>query len=186
MVNVSQHAIRSLEEHRGYLRVLAGLQLHPRLKGQLDPSDIVQQTLLKAHEKHDQFRGSTDRELRGWLRAILARNLVDAARGYRRRRGEAVRSLEVALDQSSARLEGLLVAEQSSPSQNVMRRERLVELSACLCRLPDDQRTALELRYLRGMSVAAAAEQMGRPPASVTGLLYRGTRALRALLNECA
>ena len=59
------------------------------MRGQLDPSDIVQQTLLKAHEKFDQFRGSTEHELRGWLRAILARNLVDAARGHHRQ-GDAV------------------------------------------------------------------------------------------------
>ena len=61
-----------------------------------------------------------------------------------------------------------------------MRAEQLVELAASLRQLPDDQRTALELRYLRGLSVAAVAEQMGRAPVSVTGLLYRGTRALRS------
>ena len=76
-----RHASGSLEDYREYLRLLAGLQLHPRLRGQLDPSDIVQQTLLKAHEKHEQYRGNSDQELRGWLRSILARYLIDAA-GY--------------------------------------------------------------------------------------------------------
>jgi RNA polymerase sigma-70 factor, ECF subfamily len=184
VVNIAKCAIPALESYRDYLRVLAGHQLHPRLRGQFDPSDIVQQTLLKAHEKQEQFRGSTDQELRGWLRAILARSLVDAARGHRRQNGDAVRSLETALANSSARLEALLVAEQSSPSQKVMRAEQLVTLAASLLRLPDDQRTALELRYLRGLSVAAVAEQMGRAPVSVTGLLYRGTRALRDLMNQ--
>jgi RNA polymerase sigma-70 factor, ECF subfamily len=176
-------ASRSLEDYREYLRMLAGLQLHPGLRGQLDPSDIVQQTLLKAHEKHDQFRGSTEHELRGWLRAILARNLVDAARGHFRQ-GDAVRSLEAALDESSARLEAILVSGESSPSQKVVRAEQFVELASSLRQLPDDQRTALELRYLRGLSVAAVAEQMGRAPVSVTGLLYRGTRALRELMTR--
>ena len=184
MIDIPQRALRSLEDYREYLRLLARHQLHPRLRGQLDPSDIVQQTLLKAHEKHNQFRGSTDQELRGWLRAILARSLIDAARGHRRRSGNAVRSLEAALDESSARLEALLVADQSSPSQRAVKAEQLVDLATCLRSLPDDQRTALELRYLHGLSVAAVAEQMGRPPVSVTGLLYRGTRALRALLNQ--
>jgi RNA polymerase sigma-70 factor (ECF subfamily) len=184
MVDIPKCEIPALENYREYLRLLAGHQLHPRLRGQVDPSDIVQQTLLKAHEKHDQFRGNTDHELRGWLRAILARKLVDAARGHRRQRGDAVRSLEAALGSSSARLEALLVAEQSSPSQKVMHAEQLLNLAGALRRLPDDQRTALELRYLRGLSVTAVAEQMGRAPVSVTGLLYRGTRALRNLLNQ--
>jgi RNA polymerase sigma-70 factor (ECF subfamily) len=184
VVDVPQHASRSLEDFREYLKLLAGVQLHPRLRGQLDASDIVQQTLLKAHEKQEQFRGSTDHELRGWLRSILARNLVDAARVHRRRQGDAIRSLEAVLEESSARLEAFVISEQSSPSQNAMKAEQLVALTASLRQLPDDQRIAVELRYLHGLSVAAVAEEMGREPVSVTGLLYRGTRALRSMMNQ--
>ncbi len=103
---------------------------------------------------------------------------------HRRRQGDAVRSLEAALDESSARLEAVLISEQSSPSQKAMKAEQVTALAASLRQLPDDQRTAIELRYLRGLPVAAVAEQMGRPPVSVTGLLYRGTRALRSLMNQ--
>ncbi len=47
-----------------YLRVLARLNLDARLRGKIDASDIVQQTVLQAHERSDQFRGSTEAE---WL-----------------------------------------------------------------------------------------------------------------------
>jgi RNA polymerase sigma-70 factor, ECF subfamily len=173
----------SLEDYRDYLHLLARIQFPSRLRGQFDPSDIVQQTLLKAHEKHDQFRGETDQELRAWLRTILARILADVSRVNRRRGGDAVRSIEAELDQSSARLEAFLVADQSNPSQKVIRAEEVLVLASALRRLPDDQRTALELRYLQGLSVATVAERMGRGPESVTGLLYRGTRTLRELMN---
>jgi hypothetical protein len=100
--------LRPLEHYREYLRLLARLQLDPRLRGQLDPSDIVQQTLLRAHERFDQFRGQTDLELRAWLRAIMARSLFDAARKFGRQTGDRAQSLEAALEQSSARLEAFL------------------------------------------------------------------------------
>src|SRR4051812_33589483 len=98
------HAASPLARYREYLRLLARLQIDPRLRGQLDPSDIVQQTLLKAHERFDQFRGRTDQELGAWLRAILARTLVDAVRKFGRQKGDRARSLADALEQSSLRL----------------------------------------------------------------------------------
>jgi RNA polymerase sigma-70 factor (ECF subfamily) len=173
-----------LEHYREYLRLLARLQLDPRLRGQLDPSDVVQQTLLRAHERLDQFRGRTDEEMRAWLRAILAHTLVDAVRKFGRQKGDRARSLEAALEQSSAKLEALLASEESNPSHGALRAERLIELAEALARLPEDQRTAVELRYLQGLAVPDVAERMGRTTVSVTGLLYRGMKALREVLSE--
>jgi RNA polymerase sigma-70 factor, ECF subfamily len=175
---------RPLKHYREYLRLLARLQLDCRLRGQLDPSDIVQQTLLTAHERFHQFRGQTDLELRAWLRAILAHSLVDAARKFGRQKGDRAQSLEAALEQSSAKLETFLAYEESSPSQGAARAERLMELSLALARLPEDQRTAVELRYLRGLAVPDVALEMGRSTVSVTGLLYRGMKALRDVMVE--
>ncbi len=174
----------ALEHFREYLRLLARLQLDPRLRAELDPSDIAQQTLLKAHERLDQFRGQTDDELRAWLRAILARNLADAIRRFRRQKGDRAHSLETALEESSGKLEVFLASEESSPSQGALRAERLIELADALAQLPDDQRTAVEMRYLHGLAVPDVANQMGRSTVSVTGLLYRGMKALRELTGQ--
>ena len=182
MSHAAEGLPRPLGQYRDYLGILARLHMDPQSRGALDPSDIVQQTLLKAHENIQGFRGRTDAELQAWLRAILSQQLAIVAR-QRGRRTFRTRSLEAALNQSSARLETLLAGEQSSPSQNMERAEQLADMAMALAGLPDAQRTATELRYLRGLSVPDVAKQMGRTTVSVTGLLYRGTRALRERMS---
>ena len=173
-----------LEGHRNYLGLLARLQLYPRLQRQLDPSDVVQQTLLAAHEKREQYRGGTEAEFKGWLRAILANQMACALRRFGRQGGDRVRSIEISLEQSSTRLEIWLAADQPSPDQRAEHAELLLRLAGALDGLPDDQRTALELRHLRGLSVPEVCQQMGRTTASVAGLLRRGSQVLRELMED--
>ena len=59
----------SLERHRAFLLLLVRLQLGPRLQSKLDPSDIVQETLLKAHAHRDQYHGASPAEWEAWLAA---------------------------------------------------------------------------------------------------------------------
>lgn len=182
MAPATERTPRPLEYYREYLRLLARLQLAPWLRGPVDPSDIVQQTLLQAHQNLDNFRGKTDLEFQAWLRAILAQQIAQVAR-KRARQGRSL-SLETTLDHSHARLEELLAAEQSSPSAGALRAERLIELAEAVATLPEDERTAVELRYLGGFSVPEVAERMNRGMVSVTGLIYRGTRTLRQRLGR--
>ena len=174
------------ERFRDYLLLLARAQLGGLRRGQLAPSDIVQQTLLEAHRKRDQFRGRSDAELAAWLRQMLAYGIGDAVRAQGRARRDVARerSLEAALDESSARLAAWLAAEQSSPSQRAVRQEELLHLAAALAQLPEDQRTAVELKHLHGRSVAAIAAEMGRSETAVGGLLRRGMTRLRELLAD--
>ncbi len=91
---------RLLDSYRNYLRLLACTGLDASLQGKADPSDLVQDALLKASQHFGQFRGATDAELAGWLRQILARCLADLVRRYRTggRRAGREQSLERLLD----------------------------------------------------------------------------------------
>jgi RNA polymerase sigma-70 factor (ECF subfamily) len=175
---------RPLESYRAYLLLLARLQLDPKLQGTVDPSDIAQQTLLKAHERQDQFRGRTDAEMAAWLRAILANQIADALRKHGRQGRDRLLSLEAALDQSSARLDAWLADDAASPSRRLDRQERLLAMVDAMARLPADQRIALELRHLKGLPVPEVCAQMGRSLPAVAGLLHRGLKKLREELSE--
>jgi RNA polymerase sigma-70 factor (ECF subfamily) len=173
-----------LDRYRTYLDLLARARLPARLRQQFGASDIVQQTLLQAYRKREQFRGQSEAEFRAWLRTILARLLADAARRCGQGQAGRAQSLERALEESSERLERWLATDDSSPSQGVLWEERMLELAEALARLTEDQRTALELRYFEGLSVAEICSRMGRGTSSVANLLYRGLKALRERLGD--
>ena len=170
-----------LERFRTYLGLLAWMQLDPLLRGKVDLSGVVQQTLLEAH---DIMRTSAAPARDGetpLLRRLLANNLGDEIRKARAQKRDAgrERSLEAALDASSVRLEAFLAAEQSSPGDRVERAEELARLADALAALPEAQRLAIEMHYLRGMSVVEVSAHLARTPAAVAGLLHRGLDRLR-------
>jgi RNA polymerase sigma-70 factor (ECF subfamily) len=175
-----------LEHFRPYLLLLARSRLEGLPPGKIDPSDVVQQTLLEAHRQRGQFRGRTGETLAAWLRQMLAYNLADAWRALGRAKRDVTRelALEAELEQSSSRLEAWLAAAQSSPSQRAQRQEQLLRLAEALAQLPEDQRTAVELKHLQALSVAAIAQRLGRSETAVGGLLRRGMTRLRQLLDE--
>jgi RNA polymerase sigma-70 factor (ECF subfamily) len=175
-----------LQRYRDYLRLLARMQMPANLQGKLDPSDIVQQTLLRALEKLEQLRGQSEAQIAAWLRSILATVLANAVRDFGRQKRDAnlERSLEAALERSSACLENWLAAEQSSPSEQAQRNEQVLRLAEGLARLPGPQREVLVLRHCHGWSVEAIGQQLGRSRASVASLLRRGLKELREYLQE--
>ena len=99
---------RALDGCRSYLHLLAQLNLPPALRPKIDASDVVQQTMLQAHQAMAQFRGKTEEELRAWLRQILARNLIHASRDFGREKRDVSRerSIEAAVEDSSVRVDG--------------------------------------------------------------------------------
>ena len=175
----------SPERFRSYLRVLAELHLGRAGREKVEPSDVVQETMLEAHKKRNQFRGRTEAEMAAWLRAMLACNLADAIKALRRGKRDVSRerSLGAAIHRSSSRLEAWLVAAQSSPSERLDRHEAVLGLLDALTALPVAQRRALVMRHCQGASLAQIAEELDRTPAAVAGLLKRGLATLRTILH---
>lgn len=148
-----------LERCRDYLCMLARSRLSPRLQAKLDPADLVQETLLKAHQKREQFRGRSLGELMAWLRQILANELAATLRKFGAEARDLARELplQADLDQSSAHLLSWLEADHSSPSQCAIREEQLLHLAQALTCLPPEQRRAVELHHFQGRSIAENA-----------------------------
>jgi RNA polymerase sigma-70 factor (ECF subfamily) len=176
------------ERWRDYLHLLARVQLDPRLGAKLDLSGVVQQTLLEAYRQPPPVPLANAAQEAAWLRRILANNLADELRKLHAGKRDVgrERSLEAALDASSARLDAWLAADQSSPSQNAVRNEQALRLAAALARLPEAQREALVLQHWHGWTLAQIAEHLGRTKAAVAGLLKRGLQQLRLEIDPPA
>jgi RNA polymerase sigma-70 factor (ECF subfamily) len=176
-----------LEGYAGYLSLLARVQIGRRLRRKVDSQDMVQETFLEAHRNFALFQGTTEAELVGWLRAILAARLAKLVRRYL---GTSCRSLRLErdlageLDRSSRLLDQGLLGRQSSPSKQASRREEAVVLAAALDKLPPDYRDVLVLRHMDGLRFPEVAQRLGRTLDSVKNLWVRALTRLRGLLGE--
>jgi RNA polymerase sigma-70 factor (ECF subfamily) len=176
------------ERFRAFLEVLVRARADDRWRGKIDMSGIVQQTLLEAFQAGEQLAGTNDAQKAGWLKRALANNLADEIRKLNTVRRDAgrERSLEAAIDDSISRMEALLPNLQATPSQEAVRAERLLQLTQALSDLPEAQRRVIELHHLRGQTLAEVAEALNTSRPAVAGLLHRGLKRLRQLLEEQA
>jgi RNA polymerase sigma-70 factor (ECF subfamily) len=171
-----------LGRYRPLLRLMASyLRLAPRLQSRFDRSDLVNETLKRAWEKRGQFAGNSEAELVRWLQTILH----NVFREWIRREGarycspDLELSLQAAIDASSLRLDQILAADQTSPSEQLERRELMLRWAEAVERLPKDQRDVILLRDLHELPIKQIAERTERTEKSVAGLLARGHQQLR-------
>jgi RNA polymerase sigma-70 factor (ECF subfamily) len=179
-----------LNLYRNYLRLLAQTQIDLHLQGRVDPSDLVQETLLEAFRDFGQFQGATEAELLVWLRRILVHNLARLVEKHLRARKRDARR-EVSLDRlvadmenSSNRIDAALVSPGTSTGSQARRREQAAVLADQLARLKPDHREVIVLRNLEGLSFEEVARRMGRSAGAVRMLWLRALDGLKQLLER--
>jgi RNA polymerase sigma-70 factor, ECF subfamily len=171
---------QALEACRFYLLLIAQRELDPNLRAKGGASDIVQETFLEAQRAFGKFQGTSDEELRAWLRRILLNNLGDFTRRYRGTDMRAVdREVGLAGEGSSAEAGANLSADASTPSAHALEQEESDLLVQAIERLPDDYRRVILLRYREELSFEEIGERMNRSPAAVRKLWARAMVRLR-------
>lgn len=175
-----------LELYRNYLRLVARSSIDATLRAKADPSDMVQETMLKAHAHFGQFTGSTETGLIAWLRQILARNIADLGRRYRAASRQVSReiALEDAMRTSSDAMNNFLAGEGSSPSHASQRRETAVAFADALAELSPDHREVILLRNIEELDWPAIAQKMDRTADAVRVLWARALKQLRPLIEK--
>ncbi len=171
-----------LEAYREYLRLLARARVGQDLQVRLDPSDLVQETLLEAQRDFRQFVGRSEAELAVWLRRILVRNLADQLKYHQSQKRDVGREqpLEALIEQAHE----ALAAPLSTPSKQASRREQAVVMASALARLAADYREVITLRHIEGRSFDEIAAQMGRSAGAVRMLWMRALERLGEVMEK--
>ncbi|MCM2368998.1 sigma-70 family RNA polymerase sigma factor [Aporhodopirellula aestuarii] len=176
---------RLLQWYGNYLTILATTQLDRRLRRRLNPSDIVQEAMLAAHQDFDDFRGETQAELLCWLRTILIHTLHQSFRKHVQvekrdvRREVALETLSNRLHESAVNLAEMIPAKGPSPSAPMRAHERGVELANMLGKLKPDYRDVITMRVLQGLSFDEIAKRMDRNSGAVRMLWLRALAAFK-------
>ena len=168
-----------LQWYANYLTILATTQLDRRLVRRMNPSDLVQETMLAAHRDFAHFRGKSQPELLGWLRKILINTLHRAFATHLKagkrdvRREVSIDQISNQMEESACNLASILPGRVASPSEPLRARERAVELANELNKLPPQYRDVIVYRVIQGLSFDEIAEQMERTSGAVRMLWLR-------------
>ncbi len=174
---------QALEGCRQYLLAVARQALPAGVQGKVGPSDLVQETLLRAQQDFRRFDGDSESQLLAWLRAILLNQLANCARQFATDMRDVDR--EVALDtgDSHEALAGGAATPEPSPSGVLAAREDDEALARALAGLPEHYRRVVELRNRESLSFAEVGQRLGLSAGAARKIWVRALRQLRRTLE---
>ena len=140
--------------------------------------DLSQEVFLRVFRTIHRFRGQSS--LRTWIYRIAVNQARNRHRFWRRRH----RADQVSLDQHIAAHGDFVSAGEATPDRLLAQKELGERLQTALDHLPFDQRTAIVLREIDGLSYEEIGFSLGIAVGTVKSRLARAREALRAQLRD--
>jgi RNA polymerase sigma-70 factor (ECF subfamily) len=186
MLDATATCNQLMEEFGAYLETLRSIQINPRLRGKFGMSDIIQDTLVEALRDLPQLEKLDPDRRKARLRTMLVHNLLEKIDEFRTRKRDVRReqSLDAAAAESSCRLQSWLAAEQSTPSEHLLKHQEKLRVLEALAQLPEPEREALILQQYHGWKLRQIAEHLRCTTNAVAGYQARGRKRLRELLAD--
>jgi RNA polymerase sigma-70 factor, ECF subfamily len=170
---------RLADRCRQYLLLVANQELDAGLRSKVAASDIVQQTLLKAHEIFGRFDGRSETQLLLWLRRILLHQLAHTSRSYRQFAKRDIRR-EQELDADDVPNEWAnLVDPSPTPRARAIANERTLSVERAIEQLPEHYRQVVRLRSFELRSFMEIGEVMQTSPGAASKMWCRAIETLR-------
>jgi RNA polymerase sigma-70 factor, ECF subfamily len=183
------HALAELfARHRDRLRRMVRLRLDPRLRGRVDPSDVLQEAQVDVLRRAREYAADPALPPYLWLRLLTGQRLVAL---HRHHLGAKMRDagLEVSLHRgappqaTSVSLAALLVGRLTSPSRAARRAEMRRRLQDVLDRMDPTDREVLTLRHFEELSNAETAQVLGIEKTAASNRYIRALKRLKQALS---
>jgi RNA polymerase sigma-70 factor (ECF subfamily) len=183
-----REAVESLfTRHRERLRRMIEMRLDGRLQARLDASDVLQEAYVEVIERLEEYLADPKQPLFLWLRLVVGERLL---RLHRQHLGTKMRDAgqEVSLFQgvlpaaSSAALAAQLLGRHTSPTQAVLRAERILRLQEALNSMEALDREILSLRHFEDLTASESANVLGISESAAAKRYIRALKRLKEIL----
>jgi RNA polymerase sigma-70 factor (ECF subfamily) len=179
---------RLLAQHREPVRRMIDLRLDPAIAARVDASDVVQDVLVEASRRLDDYLARPVMPFHLWLRHIARDHIIDAHRRHhqaqRRGVGREQPLVPAALaGQSSVELAGQLMDPERTPASAAIQQEMERRLHAAIVALDEGDREVILMRHFEQLSNQDVAASLGLTEAAASMRYLRAMRRLRALLQ---
>jgi len=175
-------------EHRPRLARMVGFRLDGRLRGRIDPDDVLQEAYVDAAKRLDALREAQPMSPFVWLRLIVGQTLVDVHRRHlaaQMRDADRERSIQARLsDGTSQTMSFHLLGRLTSPSQAAVRAELSSLVAQALTDMPEIDREVLALRHFEELTNKETAEVLGIEPKAASIRYVRALARLKDVLRQ--
>jgi RNA polymerase sigma-70 factor, ECF subfamily len=175
--------------HRDRLRRMVKLRLDHRLQGRIDASDVIQDAYLEVARRLENYLREPKLPLFLWLRLVVGERLLKLHRHHlgtqMRDAGREVSLYQGALPAaSSAALAAQLLGKHTSPTEPVVRAERLLRLQEALNSLDPIDCEVLSLRHFEELSREETAQVLGIEESAASKRYIRALKRLKNILAD--
>ncbi len=177
-----------LDRHRAAIHRLVEMRLDRKVQQRVDVSDVVQEVLVDASGRLEQYLSDPSMAFHLWLRQIAWDRIIDT---YRRHRVSAKRSMDReqpmhsgGVDESTMNLAIQLSDPGLGPVAVATQHEIARRVEAAIDELDDADREVILMRHYEHLSNLEISEVLGLQPPAASMRYLRAVRRLRSVLEK--
>jgi RNA polymerase sigma-70 factor (ECF subfamily) len=178
-----------LDRHRDSLRRMIGMRLDQKILRRIDVSDVVQDVLIEANRRLQDYLANPVMAFHLWIRQIAKDRIIDA---HRRHRVSGKRSVDreqplaanPAFDQSTIELAAQLSDRELTPAAAATQKELAIRIQNAIELLDERDQEVVLMRHFEQLSNQDIAQALGLTEPAASMRYLRALKRLRKLLDE--